>query len=270
MRSVLGMVCGSCRGSGGLSVTVSCPERRRFIAGSVSLAALLIGGAIRAEEGRLSGAISRAKDGLSGLIGGVLGGLFRRYDQAREFLLRRDVLEAAREAPPADVERNIADDVRAYLDLFKRFGVSLIPGTEEAPLAAAPPVARPDERIVEVIADIVIETLGLGDAHDMLLFLFENLRQTSGPLLQIEQAVRAGELRRAAGLMPALVRQLLADESQALLIRKFGEARTKTLIRGILVALAEYAVPFLGWGTLAVSFMITLWRNRTRLKNARV
>lgn len=228
-------------------------------------------GAVRAEEGRLSGAISRAKDGLSGLIGGVLGGLFRRYDQAREFLLRRDVLEAARQAPPADVERNIADDVRAYLDLFKRFGVSLIPGTEEAPPAAAvPPVARPDERIVEVIADIVIETLGLGDAQDMLLFLFESLRQTSGPLLQIEQAVRAGELRRAAGLMPALVRQLLADESQALLIRKFGEARTKTLIRGILVALAEYAVPFLGWGTLAVSFMITLWRNRTRLKNARV
>ena len=228
-------------------------------------------GAVRAEEGRLSGAISRAKDGLSGLIGGVLGGLFRRYDQAREFLLRRDVLEAAREAPPADVERNIADDVRAYLDLFKRFGVSLIPGTEEAPPAAAvPPAAKPDERIVEVIADIVIETLGLGDAHDMLLLLFENLRQTSGPLLQIEQAVRAGELRRAAGLMPALVRQLLADESQALLIRKFGEARTKTLVRGILVALAEYAVPFLGWGTLAVSFMITLWRNRTRLKNARV
>ena len=252
-------------------MTVSCPERRRFIAGSISLAALLMSGAVRAEEGRLSGAISRAKDGLSGLIGGVLGGLFRRYDQAREFLLRRDVLEAAREAPPADVERNIADDVRAYLDLFKRFGVSLIPGTEEAPLAAAvPPAAKPDERIVEVIADIVIETLGLGDAQDMLLFLFENLRQTSGPLLQIEQAVRAGELRRAAGLMPALVRQLLADESQALLIRKFGEARTKTLIRGILVALAEYAVPFLGWGTLAVSFMITLWRNRTRLKNARV
>ena len=250
------------------------PARRRFIAGAVCFLSLPVGPRVQAEEDSgLSGAISRAKNGLSGLFWGVFDGLFRRYDQAREFLLRRKVVEAAKQAPPADVERNIADDVRDYLDLFQRFGVSLIPGAAKEPEPAPADIApalQPNESLQGVIADIVIQTLGLDNAQDMLVFLFENYQNAPGPLRDIEAAVRAGEVRRAAGLMPALVRELLSDNSQALLIKRFGQARTNALIRGVLVALAEYAVPFLGWGTLAVSFLIALWRNRARLQNARL
>jgi hypothetical protein len=66
------------------------------------------------------------------------------------------------------------------------------------------------------------------------------------------------------------VRRVLADDSQALLADRFGQARTSALVRRVLVSLAEFAVPFLGWGTLAVSFLIALWRNRARLRNARI
>ena len=238
---------------------------------------MLAAGNVRAaEDGGLSGAISRAKDGISGLFWGLFDGVLFRYAQAREFVLRRKVVEAARQAPQPDIERNIADDVRPDLGLFERFGVSLVPDAAKAPAAAEKPVEAkpaeimPDERIVAVLADIVIQTLGLGDVQDMLVFLFDSYRNTPGPLLDIEAAVRAGEFRRAAGLMPALVRELLSSESQALLVKTFGQVRTTALVRGVLVSLAEYAVPFLGWGTLAVSFLAALWRNKARLQNARL
>jgi hypothetical protein len=111
------------------------------------------------------------------------------------------VLDAAREAPETEVERNIADDVRSSIDLFRRFGVSLIPGATTVP-ADKPAEARPNESLEAVIADIVIETLGLGDVQDMLLFLFDRYDDSPGPLVDIAAGHPCGRLS-PRGRVPA-------------------------------------------------------------------
>ena len=62
-------------------MTTPVHDRRRFVGGvgALFIAALMpSSGDAEAQTGGLSGVISRAREGLSGLFGGILDGLFRR------------------------------------------------------------------------------------------------------------------------------------------------------------------------------------------------
>ncbi len=124
------------------------------------------------------------------------------------------------------------------------------------------------DKLGDVITDIAIQTLGLEDFSDVVVFLFQNYGPVKNSYQGAVDAYRDGSYLTAASRLARLPVELVGTGSEKFLERKFGRAGAKSLIRSLFSAMLLSGIPFIGEASTATLFVVALYRNWDRLQEA--
>jgi hypothetical protein len=253
-------------------------ERRQFILGAVSfISALFAGQALSAQGANVDRAVAKLRRTLEAAARKhrLLSDRPPQPTDVQHLALQRDVRQIEKDRRAVVSALQNASDAKTQRTIgLKLQGPGSSIRDRLASRTVSPPIlgeaAPPKKETVEAVAiDIILETLGIADARDAMVFLLLNYAPISQCYDLAVRDYRQGNYRRAAFQLARLPGLLRDPQVFRVLAKEYGDAKAGNLKQRIAIALGVRVVPGLGQVATATLFALAVYNNWDRLQQAR-
>ena len=182
---------------------------------------------------------------------------------------QRQLKAAVQKAPAKDVARTLHPDYEPMKRLVPSkgpFPASPPANISQAALASQP--APPEDSLWRVLADIVIQTMGLEDFSDIVISLLQNYEPVRAVYDEAILAYREGAYFTAASRLARLPLELVGAGAEQFIEEKLGKKGAREVVQRMFNAMLLRGIPGLGQAATTILFVIALRRNWDRLQKA--
>lgn len=166
------------------------------------------------------------------------------------------------------IQNYIQNDFMPIYNLLREMDVASIPADEDirnSPISTTCLYTEdPPERILIILGDMVLETLGLIDSGEVFLNFLNHDTRAQEMFYNLAEAVSSMHWEQVARTVEGFFSYLIFGGGLRNLIGFMGENAQRSTIRRISISMSLRLVPFIGWLYLVVAAISTIKSNYHR------